>query len=260
MTGFFHFYRAVRQSSSHPQKGCQCPMTGFFHFYSIRPQAGGWKNCVSMPYDGLFSFLHGIPLVISHRSSVSMPYDGLFSFLPYINGVMSAQEECVNALWRAFFISTMSSLNSHWTHFKVSMPYDGLFSFLPYYKDNRGEVRYGVNALWRAFFISTLDEEMGRYLSLYGVNALWRAFFISTENNTRQRCGLFKVSMPYDGLFSFLPTEVFKLRNEDGACVNALWRAFFISTLDVQKLVDLFGGCQCPMTGFFHFYTGGGHE
>ncbi len=87
-----------------------------------------------------------------------------------------------------------------------------------------------------------------------------------------------KVSMPYIGLLPFLPFEgQDSVWNEDG--VNALHRASPIST-DIQKHVRIPGRnvsmpyigllpflqklrkklailiwCQCPTSGFSHFYT-----
>ena len=69
-----------------------------------------------------------------------MPYDGLFSFLRMSRKTFdTAFVMCVNALWRAFFIST-ELVFERFKHVKVSMPYDGLFSFLRHWgKARKGE-------------------------------------------------------------------------------------------------------------------------
>ena len=182
-------------------------MTGFFHFYLlIHKLVIDELLIVSMPYDGLFSFLH----CCSHPSTyISTGVNALWRAFFISTRIMSITlpvwAACVNALWRAFFISTRKIPDAFIVWRWVSMPYDGLFSFLPGgLSDKEKKVLEGVNALWRAFFISTQRAVV--------------------EKNAR------KVSMPYDGLFSFL-------------------------LLERGHPVPLHGkGCQCPMTGFFHFY------
>ena len=135
MTGFFHFYLDSFVSAAAPYCWCQCPMTGFFHFYdSFDKERGIYCGYVSMPYDGLFSFLQTLSFderrepctcqcpmtgffhfyfftTCSQTSEnvVSMPYDGLFSFLrSWWKERGRESTSSVNALWRAFFISTNS--------------------------------------------------------------------------------------------------------------------------------------------------------
>ena len=188
-----------------------------------------------------------------------MPYDGLFSFLRRTcKRAEKIWKECVNALWRAFFISTVCGDRWAWTsQCMCQCPMTGFFHFYVcavYYANASMKC---VNALWRAFFISTDLRETLEYDFNVGVNALWRAFFISTAANAVEQyeemgwcqcpmTGFFHfytltsksvryrsmgVSMPYDGLFSFL-----RIGRYDVAApvhcggVNALWRAFFIST------------------------------
>ena len=84
-----------------------------------------------MPYDGLFSFLPLSPkLQPGSDKNVSMPYDGLFSFLLCVSANKVLDAWGVNALWRAFFISTLIYYDKEKYIYVVSMPYDGLFSFL----------------------------------------------------------------------------------------------------------------------------------
>ncbi len=215
-----------------------------------------------------------------------MPYDGLFSFLRRTcKRAEKIWKECVNALWRAFFISTVCGDRWAWTsQCMCQCPMTGFFHFYVcavYYANASMKC---VNALWRAFFISTDLRETLEYDFNVGVNALWRAFFISTAANAVEQyeemgwcqcpmTGFFhfykhirkainliqKVSMPYDGLFSFLHLNLEECKIQEYGGVNALWRAFFISTYWPLwcRCSCTLRGCQCPMTGFFHFYPTG---
>ena len=60
--------------------------------------------------------------------------------------------------------------------------------------------------------------------------------------------------MPFIGLSPFLPEERNHLHMK-AIRVNALYRAFSISTsyADIKKTLDY--TCQCPLSGFLHFYT-----
>ena len=64
--------------------------------------------------------------------------------------------------------------------------------------------------------------------------------------------------MPFIGLSPFLPEERNHLHMK-AIRVNALYRAFSISTsyADIKKTLDY--TCQCPLTGFFHFYVEKSH-
>ena len=286
---------------------CQCPMTGFFHFYRLSAQGESvFKAHVSMPYDGLFSFLRSLKRLHrlcrrrwcqcpmtgffhfyycsdcycnSRSSRCQCPMTGFFHF--YSRKAASGQEsqDGVNALWRAFFISTLRTFSrKRAKESPVSMPYDGLFSFLlrrsypqsrqqimcqcpmtgffHFYRRRPGIQRncwgcqcpmtgffhfYGIptdevhavcgcQCPMTGFFHFYEETESKKLRKRYdGVNALWRAFFISTDINLRsENC--------YIG-------------------VNALWRAFFISTLPAENADGGSAWCQCPMTGFFHFYS-----
>ena len=66
----------------------------------------------------------------------------------------------------------------------------------------------------------------------YCVNALYRAFSISTVIIT-------------------------KWKDATEKCVNALYRAFSISTRVRKLQINSRMMCQCPLSGFFHFYNGG---
>ena len=85
---------------------------------------------------------------------------------------------CVNALLRAYSISTM---------FQAVLWHMGM---------------YGVNALLRAYSISTGALRLAK-LAVEGVNALLRAYSISTFNWFEQ-FNKRNVSMPFFGLTPFL--------------------------------------------------------
>ena len=67
---------------------CQCPLSSFLHFYIM--VMNQWLL----------------------RLKVSMPFIGLSPFLPYKNSNNQYCLECVNALYRAFSISTLPSGNA----------------------------------------------------------------------------------------------------------------------------------------------------
>ncbi len=137
-----------------------------------------------MPYDGLFSFLRGEYMNNACTTVMCQcPMTGFFHFYSGDDDVPTSGIYGVNALWRAFFIST-EKLRTH-----------------------REVRKFGVNALWRAFFISTAKKRCVKRTKR-GVNALWRAFFISTIRPFPISAISCVVSMPYDGLFSFLPKSV----------------------------------------------------
>ncbi len=62
------------------------------------------------------------------------------------------------------------------------------------------------------------------------------------------------VSMPCIGLFPFLRPSCYSLLYWHPLCVNALYRAFPISTEEksLDEIVAYL--CQCPVSGFSHFY------
>ena len=88
---------------------CQCPLSGFLHFYT-----------------------HSNRCRTHSRMAVSMPFIGLSPFLPGHLLLHSTNLICVNALYRAFSISTRS-------------------------KYDKARCVARVNALYRAFSISTTN-------------------------------------------------------------------------------------------------------
>ena len=206
MTGFFHFYGKTRSNILRRPDVCQCHMTGFFHFYpknswKTRGAYGGvnalWRAffistkskevqimdeqlIVSMPYDGLFSFLRNISFATVSGSSVSMPYDGLFSFLREQKQKSSSLQKSVNALWRAFFISTRTGR-----------------------RNGELSVCVGVNALWRAFFISTADPAYDWWVLGYVCQCPMTGFFISTRSAPLRSWHSGWCQCPMTGFFHF---------------------------------------------------------
>ena len=110
-----------------------------------------------------------------------MPYVGRSSFLPILWFSLDISYKCVNALCRAFFISTV------------------LFLY-PKIKEETC-----VNALCRAFFISTTQTTTKNANTTSCVNALCRAFFISTRygDGPERNTGL--CQCPMSGVLHFYP-------------------------------------------------------
>ena len=160
---------------------CQCPMTGFFHFYWPGRRTGihEWTGC-------------------------QCPMTGFFHF--YFNFFRSWRRRCscVNALWRAFFISTKINRDHPKCSRRVSMPYDGLFSFLRFAGIHGARV-FACQCPMTGFFHFYRQRIFQVIRDYVGVNALWQAFFISTRDDPWSQGQWNRVSMPYDGLFSFLP-------------------------------------------------------
>ncbi len=131
ISGFLHFYLKVVSKCMTNLERCQCPTSGFLHFYGNCDWRTKNISCVSMPYFGLSPFLPNDAHVfvyskglcqcptsgflhfylLSRRfagnlSAVSMPYFGLSPFLLTRAGIQCIRSKCVNALLRAFSIST----------------------------------------------------------------------------------------------------------------------------------------------------------
>ena len=160
---------------------------------------------------------------------------------------------CVNALSRAYSISTMTRAFDAFRR-GVSMPCLGLTSFLPVSFAAMKAFDACVNALSRAHVISTT----------------WKQGFVSVS-----QC----VSMPCLGLTSFLRSGSPIRNNVLLIRVNALSRAHVISTVLNSSIDDIVCGvsmpclgltsflqiktirdelikamCQCPVSGSRHFY------
>ena len=116
--------------------GCQCPVAGLLHFYGSKPESRRRVLDVSMPCGGLTPFLQ-----------VRQPH-------------VLKSGRCVNALWRAYSISTIQLPILLRQREVVSMPCGGLTPFLPKGPEKEETCIYlCVNALWRAYSISTPPDE-----------------------------------------------------------------------------------------------------
>ena len=80
--GLSHFYESEQPEETEQLEVCQCPYSGLSHFYTQRNKRRGWRNLVSMPLLGLIPFL---------RKKVQK---------------RQLNQSCVNALTRAYPIST----------------------------------------------------------------------------------------------------------------------------------------------------------
>ena len=116
-----------------------------------------------------------------------MPCGGLTPFLRKTMSKRELRRICVNALWRAYSISTSNELAvTREGDDVVSMPCGGLTPFLPDVLANSYLcIGYCVNALWRAYSISTILNGQEHIFIPTCVNALWRAYSISTCRSNR---------------------------------------------------------------------------
>ena len=133
--------------------------------------------------------------------------------------------ECVNALQRATSISMMALALA--MALACQCPSTGLHHFYQLWRLLMLQ-KTCVNVLQRAASISTLCMFKCSRYSIKGVNALQRAASISTLKENSLFLDGTLVSMPFNGLTSFLHFE-------NGAL-------FFYDV------------CQCPSTGLHHFY------
>ncbi len=182
-----------------------------------------------MPLLGLIPFLPERCRSFT-ECKVSMPLLGLIPFLQcYLTKNLTTCIS-VNALTRAYPISTLLMKRSSLTKLLVSMPLLGLIPFLPSETEQPEETEQPcVNALTRAFPISTKwqksvgkGEQMQCQCPYSGlshfyailvvavisiimcVNALTRAYPISTSGRWRETWVRWRVSMPLLGLIPFL--------------------------------------------------------
>ncbi len=160
-----------------------------------------------------------------------MPFIGLSPFLHYGKISMGKIARCVNALYRAFSISTYSRISINWNMAKLCQcPLSGFFHFYKK-KDKMEIIKKGVSMPFIGLFPFLLKLMKHHYSRrIYSVNALYRAFSISTLVWECPNCGNRDVSMPFIGLFPFL-LQLNKVKNLYEISVNALYRAFSISTL-----------------------------
>ena len=147
----FHFWRLGRK--------CQCPSSGLLHFYGRRLFIVTSKLTVSMPFFGLTPFLlpylYWLPLIVQGVNALLRAYS--------ISTHARAKQYlwccvCVNALLRAYSISTIQQNHLIRQNHPVSMPFFGLTPFLHESHWRQNNVSRRVNALLRAYSISTIKS------------------------------------------------------------------------------------------------------
>ena len=153
--GLSHFYCNTWLQTLFVLGLCQCPSSGLLHFYSKRQRTsqpshhvsmpffgltpflpcsrlccGTWGCTVSMPFFGLTPFLRNHSIYKVETTPVSMPFFGLTPFLRISNRSYAPSQHSVNALLRAYSISTKCCKCHRQWKYRVSMPFFGLTPFL----------------------------------------------------------------------------------------------------------------------------------
>ena len=113
------------------------------------------------------------------RLRCQCPSSGLLHFYFLLVNTLLFLQNCVNALHRAYSISTHRRTTSFLAQKVVSMPFIGLTPFLPTHTMSIFTTEQCVNALHRAYSIST-NYELTNESAKGCVNALHRAYSIST--------------------------------------------------------------------------------
>ena len=108
--GFFHFYEANSVESAFRRYNVSTPFIGLLSF--LRKANSLLKNCkkdVSMPFNGLLSFLPRLAISDEDKNSITCqcPSTGFFHFYKKQKNIGVGLFDCVNALQRASFISTL---------------------------------------------------------------------------------------------------------------------------------------------------------
>ena len=108
-----------------------------------------------------------------------------------------------------------------------------------------------LSALRRACPISVQQQQQCQQQR---VNALWRAYLISTARKERGISHEHAVSMPYIRLLPFLQMAETKtsIRQIVCQCPTSGFSHFYISGNSMLRGNDTV--CQCPTSGFSHFY------
>ena len=109
---------------------CQCPSTGLLHFYKCIRGLQKEVDYVSMPFNGLIPFLRGYIYEKNINRKCQCPSTGLYHFYKKLLSKTDQYLKCVNALQRAYIISTFIKMTKIWRSKYVSMPFNGLIPFL----------------------------------------------------------------------------------------------------------------------------------
>ena len=106
LSGDPHFYFAVGYSETFHEM-CQCPQSGNPHFYHSKASNSHVKVMCQCPQSGLYHFYDYLSIVKYSEVLCQCPQPGLYHFywIHIVTGGNSS--ECVNALSRAYTISTL---------------------------------------------------------------------------------------------------------------------------------------------------------
>ena len=85
---------------------------------------------MSMPFNGLIPFLRGYIYEKNINRKCQCPSTGLYHFYKKLLSKTDQYLKCVNALQRAYIISTFIKMTKIWRSKYVSMPFNGLIPFL----------------------------------------------------------------------------------------------------------------------------------
>lgn len=130
-TGLSHFYLLIYNKESVARRVCQCPSTGLSHFYKRNSKQRSNRKRVSMPFYGLIPSLRvrSIPVLIGEKGCQCPSTDLSHFYLTHIWLVLWLIEG-VNALLRAYPISTVHLTSCHTCGCVVSMPF---YRLIPFY-------------------------------------------------------------------------------------------------------------------------------
>ena len=126
------FLQLSYKSNNYLDSVCQCPQSCFLHFYEMDVSMIQTFLRVSMPSVVLSSFLHGKPYIAYKVYRLCQcPQSCFLHFYLRFSFAKKNRNYCVNALSRAFFISTgVIDIHEKQCYKTVSMPSVVLSSFL----------------------------------------------------------------------------------------------------------------------------------
>ena len=204
-TGFFQFllyeYRRARVSAL-----CQCPIRAFFNFYQDVPKMRRfWRDRCQCPIRAFFNF-YGYDTKIWSlcKGGVNALY-GPFSISTRHWMPRQSRTECVNALDGPFSISTKVTSGGKLVRTRCQCPIRAFFNFYPVAYDEIDNLVNLCQCPIRAFFNFYVCVKIRASALTISVNALYGPFSISTAGGRLFLRLAEGVSMPYTGLFQFLP-------------------------------------------------------
>ena len=109
ITGLLHFYNKEELVQELEKRGCQCPITGLLHFYSdVKQQLKPGKRC-QCPITGLLHFYEKQKSIIMKLAGCVNALSRAYSISTSLAIYFAMSKVCVNALSRAYSISTVGS-------------------------------------------------------------------------------------------------------------------------------------------------------